>query len=127
MKESGRKTVCYNTSRGWTLVVAHRDTTLLYCSPLTLPPRMAVLTFWTKTSRFLTISWAASDDHMLAAAYVEVRCSRTLVQRIIGIRLEEEVLQPDHDGVQVEHRLPVFSQDVQADVPIEVNIRMVDL
>ena len=54
-------------------------------------------------------------------------CRRTLVQRIIGVRLQEEVLQSDHDRVEVQHGLPVLTQDVQADVPLEVNIWMVDL
>ena len=52
---------------------------------------------------------------------------RTLVQWIICVGLEEEVLQANHNGVQVQHGLPVFSQDVQAHVPIKVNIWMVDL
>jgi hypothetical protein len=52
---------------------------------------------------------------------------RTLVQRIIGVGLEEEVLKSDHDGVQVEDGLPVFTQDVEADVALEVEVGVVDL
>ena len=51
----------------------------------------------------------------------------TLVQRIIRVGLEEEVLEADHDRVEVEHRLPVLSQNVQADVALEVYVRVVDL
>ena len=32
-----------------------------------------------------------------------------------------------HDGVEVQHRLPVFSEDVKADIPFQVDIRMIDL
>ena len=59
-------------------------------------------------------------------------------------RLEEEVLQSDHHAREVEHRLPIFSQDIpaiqhaacgsegaqsnsQADIPLEVKVRVVDL
>jgi hypothetical protein len=52
---------------------------------------------------------------------------RTLVQRVVGVGLEEEVLQADHDGVEVEHGLPVLAQDVEAHVALEIDIGMVDL
>ena len=42
----------------------------------------------------------------------------TFVQRIVRVWFEEKVLQTDQDRVQVEHRLPVLSQDVQADVAL---------
>ena len=51
----------------------------------------------------------------------------TLVQRIVRIRFEEEVLQSNHHRIQVEHGLPVFSKDVQTNIALEVDIRMVDL
>ena len=50
-----------------------------------------------------------------------------LVQRVASVGLEEEELQADNDGVEVEHRLPVFAQDVEADVTLEVNVGVVDL
>ena len=53
--------------------------------------------------------------------------SRTLVERVVGVGLEEEVLQADHDGVEVEHGLPVLAQDVEAHVALEINVGMVDL
>ena len=36
-------------------------------------------------------------------------------------------MQSNHDRIQVEHGLPVFSEDVQTNVALEVNIWMVDL
>ena len=51
----------------------------------------------------------------------------TLVQRIVRIRFEEEVLQSNHHRIQVEHRFPVFSKDVQTNVALEVDIWVVDL
>jgi hypothetical protein len=50
-----------------------------------------------------------------------------LVQRVAGVGLEEEELQADDYGVEVEDRLPVFAQDVEADVALEVDVRVVDL
>lgn len=55
------------------------------------------------------------------------RAKRTLVQRVVGVGFEEEVLQSDHDGVEVEDGLPVFAQDVQAHVSFEVKVGVVDL
>ena len=51
----------------------------------------------------------------------------TLVQRIVRIRFEEEVLQSNHHRIQVEHRFPVFSKDVQTNVALKVDIWVVDL
>lgn len=36
-------------------------------------------------------------------------------------------LQANNNRVQVEHWLPVFSQDVQTDVAFQINVRVVDL
>jgi hypothetical protein len=36
-------------------------------------------------------------------------------------------LKSNDNGGKVKHRLPVFSQDIQADVPLKVDIGMVDL
>lgn len=51
----------------------------------------------------------------------------TLVQWIISVRLQEEILQTNHDRIEVQHWLPVFSQDVETDVSFEVHVRVVDL
>jgi hypothetical protein len=51
----------------------------------------------------------------------------TLVQRIVRIWFQEEVLQSNHHGIQVKHRFPVFSEDVQTNVAFEVDIGMIDL
>lgn len=50
-----------------------------------------------------------------------------LVQRVAGVGLEEEELQADDDGVEVENGLPVFAQDVEADIALEVDVGVVDL
>lgn len=50
-----------------------------------------------------------------------------LVQRVAGVGLEEEELQADDDGIEVQHGLPVFAQDVEADVALEVDVGVVDL
>lgn len=52
---------------------------------------------------------------------------RTLVERIVRIRLQEEVLQPHHDGVKIKNRFPIFSEDIEAYIAFEIDIRMVDL
>jgi hypothetical protein len=36
-------------------------------------------------------------------------------------------LKANHDGVEIEDRLPIFSQDVETNVAFKVNIRVVDL
>ena len=51
----------------------------------------------------------------------------TFVQRVVGIGLEEEKLQAVHDRVQAEHGLPVLAQDIQTNVPVQVNVGMVNL
>lgn len=57
----------------------------------------------------------------------ELRRARkpTLVEGIVGVGFEEEVLQSDHDGVQVEDGFPVLAEDVEADVAVEVEVRVV--
>lgn len=55
------------------------------------------------------------------------RPTRTLVKRIISIWFQEQVLQANHDGIQVEDRFPVFTKDVQTHVALEIDIRVVNL
>lgn len=52
---------------------------------------------------------------------------RLLIQRIRRVGLQEQKLQPDNHGVQVQHGLPVLAQDVQTHVPFQVDVGMVDL
>jgi hypothetical protein len=52
---------------------------------------------------------------------------RTFVERIIGVGFEEEVLESNHDGVEVQYGFPVFTKDVETDVSFEVEVRVVDL
>jgi hypothetical protein len=50
-----------------------------------------------------------------------------LVERVAGVGLEEQELQADNDGIQIQHGLPVFAQNVQAHVALEVNVGVIDL
>ena len=50
---------------------------------------------------------------------------RLLVERVLGVGLQEEVLQPVHDGVDGQHGLPVLAEDVQADVALQVDVGVV--
>lgn len=36
-------------------------------------------------------------------------------------------LHPDNDGIEVQHRLPIFSEDIQADVAFQIDVGMIDL
>ena len=103
-------------------------------SPLTEPPPMALLTLRMKLRRLLRRSWAASVRAKAKKAWsVTVQTVsfsgkiRTLVQRIIRIGLEEQVLQANHDGIEIQHRFPVFSEDIQTDISLQVNIWVIDL
>jgi hypothetical protein len=51
----------------------------------------------------------------------------TLVQWIVRVRLQEQVLEADHNRVEVEHWFPVFTEDVQAYVALEVYVGVVNL
>lgn len=50
-----------------------------------------------------------------------------LVERVIGIGLQEERHQAEEHGAQRQHGLPVRAQNVQADTTVPVNVRVVDL
>jgi len=64
-------------------------------------------------------------DEVLAVA-PEV-LSGFLVKRIVRVRLKEQVLQADHHGIEVQHRLPVLPEDIQADISLQVYIWVVNL
>lgn len=51
----------------------------------------------------------------------------TFVEWIVGVGLQEQVLESDHDGVQVEDWFPIFSENIEADVSFQIEIRVVDL
>ncbi len=57
----------------------------------------------------------------------DYRPGHTFVQGIVRVGLEEEILQSDHDRIKVQNRLPVFSENVQANVALEINVGVVDL
>ena len=58
--------------------------------------------------------WGGSQSHDGKI----LRYSLTLVQGVVGVRLQEEVLKADHDGVEVENGFPILSEDVQADISL---------
>ena len=77
----------------------------------------------------LDLSTAHGRAHVPAEAVPvghEVVCG-VLVQGIAGVGLEEEELQANDDGVEIEDGLPVLAQDVEADVAVEVDVGVVDL
>ena len=49
-----------------------------------------------------------------------------LVQWVLGIRLQEEVLQAVDDAVDGQHGFPVLAENVKAHVALEVDVRVVD-
>ena len=51
--------------------------------------------------------------------------SRFLVERVVRIRIEEEEKQADSHRVEIQDWVPLFAQDVQAYIPIEIKIGMV--
>jgi hypothetical protein len=79
-----------------------------------LPPHCPT----TKTTPDISLETLAIDLQVLRGLFI---------QRVARVWLEEQELQPDHHRVQVEHRLPVLAQDVQAHVAFKVDVRMVDL
>ena len=92
-------------------------------------PRIEFLTLYKNCSRFLRISSAASVNEDVSLAYSEGQTfrTRTFVQRIVCVWLQEEVLQADHDRVEVQNWLPVLTEDVQANVALQINVWMINL
>lgn len=74
-----------------------------------------------------TSSHGTSYIPLEAIAIAHEVVGRILVEGITGVGLEEEELQTNDHGVEVEDRLPVFSQNVQTDVAFEIDVGMVDL
>ena len=52
---------------------------------------------------------------------------RAFVQWIIRVWFQEEVLQANHDRRQVQHRVPIFSKDIQTNISFEIDIGMIYL
>ena len=50
-----------------------------------------------------------------------------MIQRIVGIRFVKQENQSVNDGVDVQHRLPILTQNVQTHLPLEVDVGMVNL
>lgn len=49
------------------------------------------------------------------------------VERVVCVWLQEEILETDHDRVEVQDGLPVLAENVQADIALEIDIWMIDL
>lgn len=50
-----------------------------------------------------------------------------MVERVVRIRFVEKIDEAVNDGVDVEDRAPIFTEDVQTDLPLQVDVRVVDL
>ena len=50
-----------------------------------------------------------------------------MVQRIVGVRFHEEEDKTQHDSVYADDRIPVSLQNVQANIPEHVNVRVIYL
>lgn len=50
-----------------------------------------------------------------------------MVERVVVVWVQEEILQAIDDGADAEDGFPVFPQNVQADVTLQVDVRVVDL
>lgn len=50
-----------------------------------------------------------------------------LVERVIGIGLQEQRHQAEEYGAKGQHGLPVRAQNVQADTTVPINVRVIDL
>jgi hypothetical protein len=88
---------------------------------------MAVLAFRRKPSRLIRRSSAASlfngsdafgsrNKNCLAVSYCPDGPGQTMTN-----------LHSHDDGVEIQHRLPIFPQDVQADISLQIDVGMVDL
>jgi hypothetical protein len=62
-----------------------------------------------------------SHDHM------KRRAEQTFVKRVVRVRLQEQILQADHHGVEVQDRFPVLTKDVQTDIALQVDVWVVYL
>ena len=49
-----------------------------------------------------------------------------MIERVVGIGLVKEINETLNDGIDVEDGLPVFTEDVETDLALEVDVRMVD-
>jgi hypothetical protein len=52
---------------------------------------------------------------------------RTFIQRVVRVGLVEQVDETVDDRVDIQHGFPILAQDVQTDVAVEVDVRVVDL
>ncbi len=49
-----------------------------------------------------------------------------LVEGIVGVWLEEEKLEPEQNGGEGEHGVPVLAEDIKTDIALKINVGMVD-
>lgn len=107
---------------------SHLIKTLSNDSPRTEPPFIDVLTLRLNPSRLFLRSSAASLFNGSEALGSRKR-NYPHGQRCGCATMRTRVthLQANNDRVQVQHRLPVFSEDVQAHVAFQINVGVVDL
>lgn len=73
----------------------------------------------------ITFQSAAHNPLELVAVVAEQFSSLT-IQRIVGVGLIEEIYEAVDDGVDVQYRLPILLQNVQANVAFQINVWMID-
>ena len=52
---------------------------------------------------------------------------RLFVQRVFRVGFEEQILESVYDGIYSEDGLPVLAQYVEANIALEINVRMINL
>ena len=50
-----------------------------------------------------------------------------MVERVVRVGLDEQEHESENDGIDAEHGSPVVTQDIEADISLQVNVRVVDL
>ena len=62
-----------------------------------------------------------------AAEVVTHEFGRLMVERVVRVGLNEQEHESENDGIDTEHGSPVVFQDIEADISLQVNVRVVDL
>eukprot|EP00966_Prymnesium_polylepis_P164352 3799634-Prymnesium_polylepis.1 len=72
----------------------------------------------------MLLCWACGSRKNVEGNKGNVGILHLFVERIVRIGLEHEKLQPHDDALDGQHRLPILSQDIQAHMPLHVNVRV---
>ena len=67
------------------------------------------------------------NTHSQEDTYITHRyaSAHLMVERVLRVGLIEQIDEAIDDSIDVQHRLPVLSQDVEADVPLQVDVGVV--